>query len=36
MKIKKLGAPKLGTPKLVHGVGNSDANYVVQTQEQLM
>ena len=30
MKAKKMGVPKLGTQKLVFGVGINDADYVVQ------
>lgn len=35
MKAKKLGAPNLGTPRLVYGVGINDADYVVQRKETI-
>lgn len=36
MKAKKLGAPKLGTQKLVYGIGINDADYVVQRNETII
>lgn len=35
MKAKKMGAPKLGAPRLVYGVGINDADYVVQVKETI-
>ena len=36
MKSKKLGAPKLGTQKLVYGVGINDADYKVYEHEDVI
>lgn len=35
MKTKKRGVPKLGTPRLVYGVGINDADYVVHKWETI-
>ena len=35
MKAKKRGVPKLGTPRLVYGVGINDADYVIKKMETI-